>query len=171
MIGRSWQDWPNGLRIAVVCLALALVLDGAAVVRLRTPVATSVAAPLRIERAPQIALAPQVDPELVQQAELRAPFDVAPPAAAALVVSGPAAPLQVIGPVRPRLMGTVVQGTGGFVMVEMPDARMQLVRIGEKVGDLRLRSVSAGAAVFEDPQGARVSLSTPRAGAGVDRRP
>jgi hypothetical protein len=87
------------------------------------------------------------------------------------VLSGPTAPLVAPSAVQPRLIGTVVQGQGGFVMVEMPDARMQLVRIGEKVGDLRLRSVSTGEAVFDDPQGARVSLRTPRAGAGVEPRP
>lgn len=166
----AWRDWPIGLRIAVTCLALALVLDIAALVRARSRDVPVAIAPLRIEQAPRIAVAPPTDPELVRQAALRTPFDVAPPSAA-LIVSGPSASIIATAPVRPRLMGTVVQGQGGFVMVEMPDARMQLVRIGEKVGDLRLRSVSSGEAVFDDPQGARVSLRTPRAGAGVDPRP
>lgn len=169
MIG-AWRDWPNGLRIAVVCLMLALALDVAALVRVRSPERTGVIAALRIDQAPRIMLTPPTNEELVRQAQLRTPFDVAPPPAP-LVASGPSVPLMAASPVRPRLMGTVVQGQGGFVMVEMPDARMQLVRIGEKVGDLRLRSVSSGEAVFDDPQGARVSLRTPRAGAGVDPRP
>jgi hypothetical protein len=166
----AWRDWPNGLRFAVICLTLGLALDVAALVRARSREVHAAVAPLRIDQAPRIALVPPTDPELVQQAALRTPFDVAPPPAP-LIASGPSAPIVATAPVRPRLMGTVVQGQGGFVMVEMPDARMQLVRIGEKVGDLRLRSVSSGEAVFDDPQGARVSLRTPRAGAGVDPRP
>ena len=166
----AWREWPNALRVAVVCLAIGLALDVAALVHARSREVRAAIPPLRIEQAPRIAIAPPTDPELVQQAALRTPFDLAPPPTA-FVLSGPTAPLAAAAPVRPRLMGTVVQGQGGFVMVEMPDARMQLVRIGEKVGDLRLRSVSSGEAVFDDPQGARVSLRTPRAGAGVDPRP
>lgn len=166
----DWREWPNGLRVAVSCLALALALDVATLARARAPERTGVIAALRIDQAPRIALTPPTDEELVRQAQLRTPFDLAPPPSP-LIVSGPPAPLVAAAPVRPRLMGTVVQGQGGFVMVEMPDARMQLVRIGDKVGDLRLRSVSSGEAVFDDPQGARVSLRTPRAGAGVDPRP
>jgi hypothetical protein len=48
---------------------------------------------------------------------------------------------------------------------------MQLVRIGERAGELKLRSVAAGEAVFDDAHGARVSLKTPRAGSGVEVRP
>jgi hypothetical protein len=166
----AWRDWPNGLRIAVICLALGLALDVAALARARSREVPASIAPLRIEQAPRIAMVSPTDPELVQQSALRTPFDVAP-LPAPLIASGPTVPLIAAAPVRPRLMGTVVQGQGGFIMVEMPDARMQLVRIGDKVGDLRLRSVSSGEAVFDDPQGARVSLRTPRAGAGVDPRP
>lgn len=166
----AWRDWPNALRIAVACLVLGLALDVAALMRTRSPYASVAIAPLRIEQAPRIAMVPPTDEELVRQAAVRTPFDVAAPPPP-IVLSGPSAPLPATAPVRPRLVGTVIQGQGGFVMVEMPDAHMQLVRIGEKVGDLRLRSVSTGEAVFDDPQGARVSLRTPRAGAGVEPRP
>jgi hypothetical protein len=169
MIG-DWREWPSGLRTALVCLVVALALDVAAFTRMRTTPATNVVAPLRIDEVPRIALTPPTDEELVRQAGMRTPFDLVQPPAP-LVLSGPTAPLVAPSAVQPRLIGTVVQGQGGFVMVEMPDARMQLVRIGEKVGDLRLRSVSTGEAVFDDPQGARVSLRTPRAGAGVEPRP
>jgi hypothetical protein len=167
---RDWREWPSGLRVSLACLALALALDVASFTRSRASSATNAIAPLRIDEVPRIALTPPTDMELVRQAEMRTPFDLAPPPAP-LVLSGAAAPLLAQASVRPRLVGTVVQGQGGFVMVEMPDTRMQLVRIGEKVGDLRLRSVSTGEAAFDDPQGARVSLRTPRAGAGVDPRP
>lgn len=171
MMRSSWREWPLAMRVGCGCLALALFADVVEFARLRQQHVAPLTVPLRIERAPAIVVALPSDAELVREAGLRAPFDLVPPPAA-LVMSGPVPPtLQPVAPVRPRLMGTVVQGQGGFVMVELPDARMQLVRIGEKAGDLRLRSVSAGEAVFDDPQGTRISLRTPRAGAGVDPRP
>ena len=94
------------------------------------------------------------------------PTDAAKSLVAPDGTSAPAAPA------RPRLVGTVVQGRdGGFVIVELPDARMQVVRIGEQAAGLRLRSVSAGEAVFDDQHGTRVSLRTPASGSGSGTRP
>jgi hypothetical protein len=50
-------------------------------------------------------------------------------------------------------------------MVTMPDGGIKLVRVGERAGDLKLRSVSAGGAVFDDIiHGGRVTLRAPTPG-------
>ena len=160
----GWRDWPVGRRVAVVALAAALVLDLVALANMRSTSDTSTVAPLVMEHAPRIVPRVRDEGEIVREAALRSPFDAVAPVAplqmASTVVQQSAPP-----PVRPRLVGTVVEAQGGgFVVVEMPDARMQLVRIGERAGDLRLRSVAANEAVFYDAQGGKVALRTSRAG-------
>ena len=166
-----WADWPIGARIAAASLAGALVLDVAGLVRLRNVRDAAVVAPLRLEPAPAITIRVRGESEIVRQAALRMPFDVDAPPPSVFAAS----PIQLQGeqpPARPRLVGTVMEGAnGGFVVVETPDARMQLVRVGERVGELKLRSVAAGEAVFDDPHGARILLKTPRVGSGVESRP
>ena len=171
MSGVRWGDWPASTRIAAACLAGALVLDLAALVRMRHVREDEAVSPIQVERAPRIAIRMRDDAEIVRQAALRTPFDIAaPPPMPGLMTA--TVPQNVMAPVLPRLVGTVVEGrNGGFVVVELPDARMQLVRVGERAGDLKLRSVAAGEAVFDDPHGARVSLKAPRAGSGVEPRP
>ena len=166
-----WTYWPTGPRIAAACLAGVLLLDMAGLVRLRQVRKVAADEPLRLEPAPAIVIRARSESEIVREAALRTPFDAAAapqdrPMANAIVQQG-APP-----PARPRLVGTVVEGlNGGFVVVEMPDARMQLVRVGERMGELKLRSVTAGEAVFDDPHGGRVLLRTPRVGSGVEPRP
>ena len=160
----QWRDWPVGRRVAVVALAAALVLDLVVLARLRPASDNAGVAPLVMEHAPRIVTRVRDEGEIVREAALRSPFDAVAPVAplqlTSTVVQQSAPPV-----VRPRLVGTVVEAQGsGFVVVEMPDARMQLVRIGERAGDLRLRSVAANEAVFSDAQGSKVSLRTSHAG-------
>lgn len=166
-----WAYWPMAPRIAAACLAGALLLDLAGLMRLRQVREAAVEAPLRLAPAPVIAMRARGEAEIVREAALRTPFDADAgpsdmPMANAIMQQG------TLPPARPRLVGTVVEGlNGGFVVVEMPDARMQLVRVGERMGELKLRSVTAGEAVFDDPHGGRVLLRTPRVGSGVEPRP
>lgn len=167
----DWRDWPPGTRIAAICLAGALLLDLAGLARMRHVRDNSAILRLQIEPAPRITVRVRDEAQLVREASLRTPFD-AVPGRAQMEVANAIAQQNSPPPVRPRLVGTVIEGqNGGFVVVEMPDARMQLVRIGEQAGELRLRSVAAGEAVFDDLLGGRITLRTPRAGSGVEPRP
>ncbi|MDB4882636.1 MAG: hypothetical protein JWL95_1402 [Gemmatimonadetes bacterium] len=152
-------QWPRRTQIAAVALAASLLLDVGLALRLFRPSNHEIAfEPLVIRAVPHVAVKSANDAHLIQEAEQRAPFGgTAPVSVAASVV--PQAPGQ------PRLVGTVVAGHAGFVIVEMPDTRLQIVRIGDRAGDLRLRSVAAGVAVFQDTAGARVTLRSPPGGA------
>lgn len=154
----SLRDWPTALRVAVALLLGALLFD--ALLLLRAP-RTADVPPLVLAPVPRIAVQFVDDAEILRNAASRAPFGGTPAtdmlAASTILQQSTVAP----PPERPRLLGTVVEGRGGgFVVVEMPGARVQLVRIGEKAGDLRLRSVSTGEAVFDDPRDARITLKT-----------
>ena len=157
---RDVRDWPVSTQIAATCLVVALVLDVA--VLLHAHGEMPIAAPLVIAPVTRVVMRPASDVELIRQAAGRAPFGGTPLAEQTLAAVGFAQQSTLPVPsVRPRLLGTVVQGRdGGFVVVELPDARMQLVRIGEKAGDFRLRSVTAGAAVFDEQSGGRITLRT-----------
>ncbi|MDQ2668440.1 MAG: hypothetical protein M3Z05_20970 [Gemmatimonadota bacterium] len=153
------KHWPRSLQIVSVAFAASLALDAALALRLMRPGNNDVTLePLVLRDAPRIVVLPTQDAETLRQAENRTPFDAggAPPP----LLSGPLTPTTPPQPVsrQPRLVGTVVEGHGGFVVVEMPDAHMQVVRIGEQAGELRLRAVSAGEASFEDAKGARITL-------------
>ena len=158
------RDWPLSAQTAAAFVVAAIVLDLVVMVRVRSFGDDTPVAPLAIRSAPRIVIRIPNDAELVREAASRSPFDMETPATvvplSAVVQQSLSAPIA-----RPHLVGTVVQGSnGGFVVVELPDGRMQLVRIGERAGELRLRSVGAGEAVFDDARGNRVSLRTPRAG-------
>jgi hypothetical protein len=156
-------QWPRRTQVAAVALAASLLLDVGLVFRLLRPNNDEVAfEPLLMRAVPHVAARSSNDAQLIREAENRAPFGgTAPVSVTASVV--PQAPVQ------PRLVGTVVAGPAGFVVVEMPDARLQVVRIGERAGDLRLLSVTAGVAVFQDAAGARVTLRS--APVGAETRP
>jgi hypothetical protein len=132
--------------------------------------------PLVIAPVTRIAVRPIDDAELIRQAANRAPFGATSSTVQMLASNAILQQSTAVPPaVRPRLLGTVVEGGehgGGFVVVELPDARVQLVRIGERAGDLRLRSVAAGEAVFDDPHDGRITLRTSPPGSGrPDARP
>ncbi len=168
----AWRDWPNGTRVAALCLAVALVADFFEIARMQRLHGAAPAASLQIGHAARIVRRAPDDAELAREAANRAPFDAAP-TPTSIVAAGVMLQASVPAPpVRPRLVGTVVQEVGGgFVVLELPNATIQLVRIGERAGELRLRSVAAGEAVFDDLHGGRVSLRTSRVGSGPEIRP
>ena len=148
-------------RIAAVALAAVLVFDLAVLLRARH---VDEAPPLTIASVTHIIVRPAGDVELVRQAANRAPFGATSPTVD-MLASAAILQQSTVLPARPRLLGTVVEGhDGGFVVVELPDARVQLVRIGERAGDLRLRSVAAGEAVFDQAGGERITLRTSPSG-------
>ena len=161
----AMRDWPLGTQIAAACLLAALALDLAVVTGLRHLREEDVVSQPTIRPAPRIMTRTLSDPALIHDAANKTPFDLETP-----VVTSVATVVPPVAPTRPRLVGTVVQGRdGGFVIVELPDARMQVVRIGERAAGLRLRSVSAGEAVFDDLRGGRVSLRTLAPGSDTHR--
>ncbi len=149
------RDWSLATRLAGGALVVALLIDVALLVR---PRRADAVLPLTIRPVTRIAVRPLEHAELVREAAERSPFGGTP----VVDVLAPAALLtqSTVPVVRPRLIGTVVESGGGFVVVELSDGRVQVVRIGDRVGDLRLRSVSAGMAVFDDPRDARITLRT-----------
>ena len=160
------RDWPMSTRIAALCLGATLVLDAAAVLHARDVRTATAVRPLVIPAAPRIVIITPTDADLVYVAANSTPFDATPPAPATVAVGVLPQQLTPAAQALPRLIGTVVESQGGgFVILELSDARMQVVRIGERAGGLRLRSVTAGEAVFDDLRGTRVSLRTPSPGA------
>ena len=154
--------WPSTTRIACAVLVAAIGLDIAAIVHVRRNSDEPGTAPIAIRQAPRTVIDLRDDADVMRAALGKWPFDVSPPTRA---VSYAVVQQSQPTPARPRLIGTVQQGRdGGFVMVEKADGQMQLVHIGERTGDLRLRAVSAGVAQFEDGQGNRVSLKAPATG-------
>ncbi len=66
---------------------------------------------------------------------------------------------------RLRLAGTMMYpGGGGAALLEGADRSTRIVRVGEKVGELTLRSVTSGEAVFVSPTGATVTVRVQKPG-------
>ncbi|MEP6729033.1 MAG: hypothetical protein ABJE10_00280 [bacterium] len=162
----SVREWPRSTQVVAVALMVSLLLDVALATRLLRPQNDNITfEPLRIQGAPRIIARTSDGAELVREAENRAPFG-----GTAAVNTQIAPVVQQAALVRaPRLVGTVVEGHGGFVVLEMPDGHMQVVRIGERAGDLLLRSISVGQAAFDDRAGTRITLRSPAA--GTETRP
>lgn len=170
---RSVGSWPLAPRVAWAALIAALLLDGILLVRAAVFRATIATYTSHIRDSEPLPVRLRSDPELLHEALLRDPFDpgaspsLASPAAVSLMQA--ASPVST-GVAAPRLLGTVVDsGTGGFVVLELPTGQIRLVRLGERVEELRLTSVSAGRADFRDRTGARVTLRS--AAPGPDSRP
>ncbi|MDB4912804.1 MAG: hypothetical protein JWM95_448 [Gemmatimonadetes bacterium] len=153
-------EWPLSTQVAAAGLALGLAANIAVVTRLGQRHATVAASP-SLPPVPQIVIHSPYDDLLVRSATSRSPFDMDIPASA--VAHGLSAVPPVTQPAaQPRLIGTVVQGRdSGFVIVEMPDVGMRLVRVGELAGQLRLKAVRSGQAEFQDTHGATVLLKAP----------
>ena len=49
---------------------------------------------------------------------------------------------------------------GDLALIEFPDGRTRLLHIGDQVGDLILKSVTIGEALFFNTEGGRVTLRT-----------
>ncbi len=153
-------DWPTSTRIAAAALVLALVIDAYVVFR---PRRVETAPPLSLAPVKRAAVRPVADADLVREAGDREPFGTTTPSDVMMVANGSAPDAAAaLPPERPRLLGTVVEAQGGsFVVVSHPDARVQLVRLGELAGELRLKSVAVGQAEFTDANGSRVTLRIP----------
>jgi hypothetical protein len=64
-----------------------------------------------------------------------------------------------------RLIGTVVQSAGkGFAMCQLGNEPPRILRVGERVGELTLKQVEQGRAVFLASDGSRVEVQAPKAG-------
>jgi len=152
----------SSLRIAAACAAVVLVADLGLLARMTRSQAESPVVPLRLS-TPE-AIAPRVpdSKRLIRSAQTRQPFEPlgAPPPLANADVSQTAAPIA-----QPRLVGTVVGGAESFVVMAMPEGNLKVVHVGERAGSLKLRSVSAVGAVFDDINGGRVTLRPPTPGA------
>jgi hypothetical protein len=156
-----FADTPS-LRIAAAVAALALVVDlGLLAHALRTPAEERVV-PLRLAAAPPIVPRAVTAKGLIQSAARRAPFD--PIGAPPQLASAEVVPQATLPAAQPRLVGTVAGGAESFVVVAMPEGTIKVVHVGERAGDLKLRSVSAGGAVFDDIHGERVTLRSPTPG-------
>jgi hypothetical protein len=150
------------LRIAAACAAMALVIDLGLLARMTRSHAESPVVPLRLSTPEAIApRAPDSD-RLIRAARARQPFEPlgAPAPLTSVDVSQASVPAA-----QPRLVGTVVGGAESFVVMAMPEGNLKVVHVGERAGSLKLRSVSAGGAVFDDINGGRVTLRSPTPGA------
>lgn len=78
-------------------------------------------------------------------------------------VPKPAAALAAASPVT--LIGTAVIGDGGFAMCQRGVEPPKLVRVGDSYGDLLLRAVHPGRAVFRAKDGTTMELRVAKAGA------
>jgi hypothetical protein len=152
------------LRIAAACAAIALVADLALLARAAWPSTEVPVVPLRLAAPPSIVQLPAQSAPLVDSAASLDPFE--PLGKPQQLASAEVVPQAVAPVAQPRLVGTVIRETESFVVMAMPEGTIKVVRVGERAGDLRLRSVSAGGAVFDDiTRGERVTLRTPTPGA------
>jgi hypothetical protein len=146
-------DWPLARRIATLVMILALAWDAAALVRLFRSDAEPPSSPVVTPVVPSVARRALDDPQRFTLAASRAPFGISTD------VTPSAAPTSFALPVsQPKLTGTVVQGTSGFVVIELTDGTMRLVRLGERAAGLTLRAVAPGLATFTDSTGHRIVL-------------
>ena len=150
------REWPLGTQVAAGCLLAGLALDLTAIARVRHMADTGEPSSHTTSMAPRIIIHTPDDEARVRTAAGKSPFDMEPPVTN--VVQGLVAARPVdVDVARPQLVGTVLQGRdSGFVIVDLPDAGMKVVRIGEMAGSLRLRSVAVGAAQFDDARGVHV---------------
>ena len=114
------RRWSLATRLAALGLFAALALDVVLAERVLWPRASDESfQPLVLRTPPPIAVRTPDDAELVRQASNRTPFDAAgtrAPDALAMTAVPQQAPAPQ--PSRPRLVGTVVEGRGGFVIVD-----------------------------------------------------
>ena len=63
-----------------------------------------------------------------------------------------------------KLIGTATMAEGGFAMCQLGAEPPKLVRIGERIGDLTLKNVQPGRALFLTSGGKRYEARVPKAG-------
>jgi Tfp pilus assembly protein PilP len=152
------------LRLATACAALALVTDVALLARASTHDEVPRIAALRIATVSSITPRTKDAPGLIEAARARQPFSPGSDAATPPVTDTQAA-AAAIPIAQPRLVGTVTGNTRSFVVVAVPDGSIKVVHVGQRAGELTLRSVAADSAVFENTTGDRVTLRSPKPGA------
>ncbi|MDB4881375.1 MAG: hypothetical protein JWL95_141 [Gemmatimonadetes bacterium] len=156
--------WTTALRVAIGCAAIALVADVGLLARAARSRDEERIVPLRIAPAAPIAPRKTDARGLIESAGARRPFEPLG-GTKTLASAGTVIPQAVAIPAaQPRLIGTVVGGAESFVVMAMTDGAIKVVRLGERAGDLKLRSVSAGGAIFDDIHGGRVTLRSPTPG-------
>jgi hypothetical protein len=153
------------LRVVAACAAVALAADVVLLARLLAGArAEAPVVPLRLAPAPAIVPRAVGPAAAIDAAAARDPFE--PLGAPQQLANAEVVPQAVAPVAQPRLVGTVLRGAESFVVMAMPEGMIKVVRVGERAGALRLRSVSAGGAVFDDVNGgARVTLRAPTPGA------
>jgi hypothetical protein len=158
--------WTPALRVAAAVAAIALVGDLALLVRAARSEHEQPVVPLRIADVAPIARRVDDPQGLIQSARTREPFEPLGGTPTTVASAGSVVPQAMAVPMaQPRLIGPVVGGAQSFVVMAMPDASIKVVRVGERAGELKLRSVSAGGAVFDDIiNGGRVTLRSPTPG-------
>ncbi len=152
-MNRDWSDWSVSRRIVTIVFIAAIAWDVAALVRLFGRDDEVRVMPLVMPQLQSAARAPLDDPTIFMQASARSPFGDGAPAATAL--SNPIAVLPID---QPRLTGTVVQANSSFVVMELTDGSIRLVRLGEHAAGLTLRSVAPNTGTFTDSTGRRIVL-------------
>jgi hypothetical protein len=143
--------WSPVRWIVVSVLAASLAWNASALIRLTSSEGDVPAIPLVMQVPNAVASRPLDDPRVFSAAAARAPFDA--PLAAAQVTAADVTPVA-----QPHLSGTVVQDVGSFVVLELTDGSIRVVRIGESAAGLTLRTVAPGVATFEDATGHRLVL-------------
>jgi hypothetical protein len=158
--------WTPALRAAAGVAAIALVGDLALLVRAARSEREAIVVPLHIADVAMITRRAADAPGLIQSARAREPFEPLGGTPTTVASAGSVVPQAMAMPTaQPRLIGTVVGGAESFVVMAMPDASIKVVRVGERAGGLKLRTVSAGGAVFDDIiNGGRVTLRSPTPG-------
>ncbi|MEP6999049.1 MAG: hypothetical protein ABI969_01130 [bacterium] len=149
----GWKNWSVARRIATVAFAAVVAWDAVALVRRMRAVEISRITPLVMPEIATVTRPPFDDSGIFGLASARNPFDGG---TAPIVPLGN--PLVTLPVDRPRLTGTVVQGARSFVVIELVDGAMRIVRLGESASGLTLRSVEPGAGTFIDATGRRIVL-------------
>ncbi len=153
-----FADWPATTRLSLFVLAISAVVMSAEMVRFLTFPDTNSPSSIQLRDIKSYPARSSIDEIQLLTVAQHSPFWSIGAAGASGPVVVPAASSPQSRPLRPRLLGTVLEASGSFVVVELPEGQIQVVHIGERAGPLRLIAVSAGAATFSDPDGARVTL-------------
>jgi hypothetical protein len=68
-------------------------------------------------------------------------------------------------PMKPIVLGTAVASDGrNFATLQLGGESPKLVRVGDRIGEWIVRSITRGKVVLESTEGARAELAAPRPG-------
>lgn len=165
------QGWGGGPRLASLALAASLCVLGWSLERafaVRSVVPAQSVAQV-VDRSPRAAEPPVTIAPLAVAIDLD-PFrpDRHRPAARFRLPGEDLPELSAAAPdpvAAVRLIGTaVLAGGSGFAMCQWGNQAPKLVRVGEKFGDLTLRRVEQGRAVFVSTNGESIEYRVPKSG-------